>query len=145
MAHDNGKLEEQVFVNLVRTHAEKASAAASLLKPSGLSEPLYNVLRILRGAEDGILPSGEIAGRLLTRCPDTTRLIDRLEKEGHVARERPEGDRRVVLIRITARGLELLASLDEPVAEMHRRQFAALSKTELRQLGSLLAKARRER
>ncbi len=139
-----GKLEEQVFVNLVKTHGEKASAAAALLRPTGLSEPQYNVLRILRGAENGVLPSGEIAGRLLTRCPDTTRLIDRLEKQGLVARERPGDDRRVVLIRITDRGLDLLTNLDEPIDELHRREFAALTKTELRQLSKLLAKARRE-
>lgn len=137
------ELEEQVFIDLVKTQSEKMSAATTLLKPYGLSESQYNVLRILRGARDEGLPSGEIADRLLTRCPDTTRLIDRLEREGYVARERPGDDRRVVLIRITAQGLKLLASLDEPVVEMHREQFATLTKAELRQLRSLLAKARR--
>jgi DNA-binding MarR family transcriptional regulator len=136
------ELAEQVFVDLVKTHSEKMCAARALLSPYGLSDSQYNVLRILRGAQDRGLPSGEIADRLLTRCPDTTRLIDRLEKEGYVARDRPGDDRRVVVIRITAKGLTLLASLDEPVVEMHREQFAALTTTELRQLMSLLAKAR---
>jgi DNA-binding MarR family transcriptional regulator len=137
------ELEEQVFIDLVQTHSEKMSAARTLFKPYGLSESQYNVLRILRGARDNVLPSGEIANRLLTPCPDTTRLIDRLEQEGYVARERPRVDRRVILIRITEKGLTLLASLDELVVGMHREQFAALTKTELRQLKSLLAKARK--
>lgn len=136
-------LEEQVFINLVKVHSEKMFVAAALFKPHRFSEPLYNVLRILRGARNKTLPSGEIALHMLTRCPDMTRLIDRLEEDGYVARERPGDDRRVILIAITTKGLKLLANLDGPIVEMHREQFAALTKAELRQLKNLLAKARR--
>src|SRR5580765_6665959 len=73
----------------------------------------YNVLRILRGSHPAGLPSGEIASRMVTRDPDITRLVDRLERRGLVMRLRGREDRRVVQVQITANGLELLRSLDQ--------------------------------
>lgn len=137
-------IEQQVFINLVKTESEKMFELASLLKAYGLSEPQYNVLRILRGAGKEGLPCGQISGRMLTHLPDITRLVDRLERQGYVSRVRPDEDRRVILIQITARALKLLASLDEPVIQLHKRQFSRLTKTQLRELDALLVKARGE-
>ncbi|MGE3819621.1 MAG: MarR family winged helix-turn-helix transcriptional regulator [Isosphaeraceae bacterium] len=133
---------EEVLLNLRRTDDQLQAAFARLFKAHGLSDPSYNVLRILRG-EGAPLPCLEIAGRMVTRLPDVTRLIDRLESKGLVQRSRTEEDRRVVLIAITAAGLTLLASLDEPVQSLTRELLGHLSHEELDQLNALLVKARR--
>lgn len=138
-------LEEEAMLNTLRTADVLQGDLADLFKAAGLSSTQYNVLRILRGAAhteaDG-LPCGEIAARLVTRDPDVTRLLDRLEKRNLIARCRPERDRRVVRARITQAGLELLAGLDPQVADAHRRQFAHMTRSELQQLVLLLEKAR---
>ena len=114
-----------------------------MLKAEELSATQYNVLRILRGAPEG-LPCGEIANRMITRDPDVTRLLDRLEKRGLISRWRDTKDRRMVMARITVDGLKLLARLDEPVQESHRKQLGHLGKERLRALSDLLAVARAE-
>jgi DNA-binding MarR family transcriptional regulator len=80
---------------------------------------------------------------MLTRVPDITRLVDRLERAGHVYRERrfPE-DRRLVVVGITQSGLRLLAKLDRPVIDLHQQQFRHLKRRELQDLKRLLAKVR---
>src|SRR4051812_49384251 len=92
--------EEEVSLNLVRTCDVVQTGFARLFKEHGISSPLYNVLRILRG-EGAALPCLEVAGRMVTRLPDITRLVDRLETMGLVTRSRTEEDRRVVLVAIT--------------------------------------------
>jgi DNA-binding MarR family transcriptional regulator len=137
--------EQQAFLNLVRTSDHLLSGAAALLRGHGITEPQYNVLRILRGAGPDGLPSGAIAPRMLTRGPDVTRLVDRLEAGGLAFRERGSGpDRRCVVVRITEEGRSLLARLDEPVRNVHRLQFQALDPEELRELKRLLVKLRGE-
>src|SRR5437588_2508184 len=95
--------EEAVFLELLRTTDLLSRALAGVLKTENLSGTQYNVLRILRGAPEG-LPCGEIASRMITRDPDVTRLLDRLEKRGLVSRCRETQDRRTVLTRITPAG-----------------------------------------
>ncbi|MGB6357492.1 MAG: MarR family transcriptional regulator, partial [Candidatus Acidiferrales bacterium] len=114
-------LEEAAFLDLLRTSDVLARGVVHVLKPDGLSPTQYNVLRILRGSPEG-LPCGEIAGRMITRDPDITRLLDRLEKRGLILRTRQNQDRRTVLTRITPAGLRLLARLDAPVQRAHRQQ-----------------------
>ena len=116
-------------------------SAFRTLKAEDLSSTQYNVLRILRGAPQG-LPCGEIAGRLITRDPDVTRLLDRMEKRGIISRARDNRDRRMVLARISAEGLKLVNRLDEPVQEMHRKLLGHLGRERLRALGELLSAAR---
>jgi DNA-binding MarR family transcriptional regulator len=135
-------LDQQVFVDLVKTESQKMAELAALLKKYDLSEPQYNVLRILRGSGSEGLPCRQIAGRMLTRLPDITRLVDRLETGGSAKRIRSEQDRRIIRVRITAKGLRLLARLDAPVADLHRLQFSHMSRTDLRRLRDLLSRAR---
>lgn len=134
--------EEEVYLNLIRSAQWLAHDTERFLKEYGLSESTYNVLRILRGAGGVGLPSLEIATRMVTRVPDITRLIDRLVGRGLVERTRIERDRRIVLVSITAKGLELLKSLDAPVSAMAVRQLGHLSRKELADLSRLLEKAR---
>lgn len=133
--------EEDAFLDLLRTTDLLSRGPAQVLKSEDLSATQYNVLRILRGAPEG-LACGEIGNRMITRDPDITRLLDRLEKRGLISRERDTKDRRMVLTRITAEGLKLLARLDDPVQAAHRRQLGHLGRERLRQLAELLSTCR---
>jgi DNA-binding MarR family transcriptional regulator len=135
-------LEARVFVSLLRTADALARGAEALLKPYSLSATQYNILRILRGAGEKGLACREVGCRLISRDPDITRLLDRMESRGLIARAREARDRRVVRTRITAEGLRLLDELDKPVHELHRRQLRHLPGKELRQLAKLLDRAR---
>ena len=135
--------EEAAFLDLLRTSDILSRGLVKVLKAEDLSSTQYNVLRILRGSPDG-LPCGEIASRMITRDPDITRLLDRLEKRELIARCRESSDRRTVMTRITLEGLKLLARLDAPVEDAHRRQLGHLGRERLRVLTGLLHAARSE-
>jgi len=135
-----GCLEEDVFVSLWRTADLLARSVEKVLKSADVSPTQYNVLRILRGAPEGLTCS-EIGRRMITRDPDITRLLDRLEKRGLIARCRETKDRRQVQTRIRPEGLRLLADLDEPVTETHRQQLGHLGREGLQSLQSLLNEA----
>lgn len=130
-------------MELMRTTDMLSRGLVKVLKTEDLSSTQYNVLRILRGSPQG-LPCGEIASRMITRDPDITRLLDRLEKRGLISRCRETEDRRMVMARVTADGLKLLARLDDPVQETHRQQLSHLGRERLRALAELLHAARTE-
>lgn len=112
--------------------------AEQLIKAAGLTAAQYNVLRILRGAQpDGLLCRG-ISERMISRDPDITRLLDRMESHKLILRERQTEDRRVIKTRITPGGLKLLKKLDRPVHELHKNQFRHMSPAQLKQLAELL-------
>ena len=136
-----GSPEETAFLDLLRTADVLTRRAFEVLKAEDLSSTQYNVLRILRGAPQG-LPCGEIAGRMITRDPDVTRLLDRMEKRGLIARARDNQDRRMVLARLTPEGLKLVDRLDIPVQRMHCNLLGHLGKKRLQALRELLADAR---
>ena len=133
--------EEAAFLDLLRTTDMLSRGLIAILKTEDISSTQYNVLRILRGSPEG-LPCGEIANRMITRDPDITRLLDRLEKRGLISRCRQTKDRRMVMVRITPEGLKLLARLDEPVQDGHRRQLGHLGPDRLLELTELLHAAR---
>ncbi|MGI8907950.1 MAG: MarR family winged helix-turn-helix transcriptional regulator [Candidatus Sumerlaeaceae bacterium] len=135
-------LEQEAFLQILRTADHLATQAGDLLKEHDLSSTSYNVLRILRGAGAKGLACGEISDRLITRVPDVTRLLDRLELKALVARTRLTSDRRVVLARITQRGLRILSRIDEPMAALHQQQFAHMRPEELGKLCALLESVR---
>ena len=137
-----GSLQQEAYLNVVRTTSALTDGVEDLLTPYGLSATQYNVLRILRGAGQGGLCRNELRDRMLTRMPDMTRLLDRMEDSGLVTRSREQEDRRMVLTQITARGKELLGELDRPMTELHRDQLAALTKDQLRTLIDLLTAIR---
>jgi len=133
--------EELAFLELLRTSDQLNRRLVPVLKAEELSGTQYNVLRILRGAPEG-LPCGEIGNRMITRDPDITRLLDRMEKRNLISRCREAKDRRTVLTRITAEGLKLLSRLDEPVQNAHREQLGHLGRERLKTLCELLRAAR---
>jgi DNA-binding MarR family transcriptional regulator len=134
--------EEEAYLNLLRTATLLVADFERQFKAAGVSEPQYNVLRILRGAGGDGLPCSEIGERMITRVPDVTRLVDRLESAGLVVRNRTSEDRRVVRVKVTQKALDLLAGLDRPLAELHRRQLGHMTRAELDELSRLLVKAR---
>ena len=135
--------EEVTHLEMLRTMEVLSHRFAQVLKTEDLSSTQYNVLRILRGSPEG-LPCGEIGNRMITRDPDITRLLDRLEKRGLIVRSRDSQDRRMVMARITPEGLKLLARMDEPVRAGHRNQLGHLGRERLRTLIELLQVARQE-
>ena len=134
--------EQEAMLNLLRTTDFLSRGGNALFENRGISGPQYNVLRILRGHRETGLCGQHIVAQMVTQMPDITRLVDRLEASGFVRRERTEQDRRLVLIHITPAGLDLLASLDEPILSLHREQMKHLSRAEIEELSRLRVKLR---
>ena len=135
-------VEDRIFISLQKTADSLGLEAEQLLKPHGLTGTQYNVLRILRGAEPAGLACRAIGERMISHDPDMTRLLDRMEKRSLISRARQTDDRRVIKARITPAGLALLKSLDQPVRELHKRQFHHLPAARLRTLAQLLEEVR---
>jgi DNA-binding MarR family transcriptional regulator len=134
----NALLEAHIFVVLLKIADTLNLQAEHLIKSSGLTSAQYNTLRILRGAEPAGLACRGIAERMISHDSDITRLLDRMEKHDLIIRERQTDDRRVVKTRITKKGLDILKTLDQPVRDLHKRQFRHVPATKLKQLAELL-------
>lgn len=133
--------EQEVVISLLRTNELFQHRFGQLYRENGLTQPQYNILRILRG-EGRELPSLEIAARMISVVPAITSLLDKLEKRGWVRRERCESDRRVWHVHLTEDGSRLLAELDEPNLAMHEKLVGHLTAAERTQLLARLEKAR---
>jgi DNA-binding MarR family transcriptional regulator len=136
-------LEQEAFLNLWRTYDVLRTLEDELFTPFELTAQQYNTLRLLRAVRPGTLPTLAIASKLISRAPDITRLLDRLEDRGLVQRERLSDNRRVVRVGITRAGLALLRRLDAMVRACHERQLGHVKRTELKALIELLKTARR--
>ena len=137
------RVEEELLLNIIRTAAVFEHDTADALKPFGLTPTQYNVLRILRGSPDGLCRN-EVGERLVTRVPDVTRLLDRMERIGLIERHRGGADRRFVSTRITDKGLKLVDKLDREICGIHQRQLGHLGEKKARELIKLLSEARAE-
>jgi DNA-binding MarR family transcriptional regulator len=135
-------LEEEAHLNIARTAAVLEHALSQALKPFDITPTQYNVLRILRGAGPDGLCRNEVGERLVTRVPDVTRLLDRMEDLGLLARERGSADRRYVTTRITDEGLKVVERLDGEICRIHRSQLGHLGRQQLRDLIALLTEVR---
>ncbi|HEX6537024.1 MAG TPA: MarR family transcriptional regulator [Gemmatimonadaceae bacterium] len=129
---------QDVATAVLRTADLLRRRVAAALAPHGITSQQYNVLRILRGAHPGSLPTLEVGARMIEQTPGVTRLLDRLEAMGFVHRERGVDDRRLVECQITEAGLTLLARLDAPIDEVNRHAVHALGPAERRSLVRLL-------
>jgi DNA-binding MarR family transcriptional regulator len=134
--------EAGLFVAFMQIADTFGAQAEQVFKTAGLTAAQYNVLRILRGAGRAGLACREIGERMISRDPDITRLLDRMEKRNLITRERQSDDRRVVKTFITAQGLEILKTLDRPVSALHKRQFQGISPVKLRVLAAMLEEIR---
>lgn len=136
-------LEHAAQLSIVRTSSMLIDAFERMLKPHGITATQYNVLRILRGSEQSGLCRSEIAERMVNRMPDVTRLLDRMEEAGFIARERSTQDRRMVRTQITKKGDRLLECIEESVFNEQKRPFEDLSAEQLQTLVELLSVVRR--
>jgi DNA-binding MarR family transcriptional regulator len=134
--------EQEVFLNLWRTYDRLRSLEDDLFRQFDLTPQQYNALRLLRAARPEPMPTLVLADRLVSRAPDITRMLDKLEQAGLVERIRPAENRRQVLVSISDAGVALLDEMAEPIRTCHRGQLGHLSKTDLKQLAALLKKAR---
>lgn len=136
-------VEQEAALNILRTSDQLQNRFGRLFRQYGLTPSQYNVLRILRG-EGKPLPCQEIGDRMIQVVPAMTGLIDRLEQQALVHRERCTDDRRVIFISLTSKAAALLAEIDEPLMNLHRELMGHLSHAELRELSRLLEKARQK-
>jgi DNA-binding MarR family transcriptional regulator len=134
--------EQEAYLNLVRTHALLSDAVAELFKQHHLSQPLYNVLKVVARVGDAGMPSQSIAQYMVARDPDITRLVDRLQKDQLLDRERDEQDRRIVRVRVTQFGLDIIQKLDPLIWQLHQNQLGHLGQKKLKLLNQLLVEAR---
>jgi len=125
---------------ILRTAAVLRRALAAQFESVALTMAQYNVLRILRGAPQG-LPTLQIRSRMLEEAAGITRLVDKLSADGLIERIRPGVDRRQVLCRITSQGLKLLDQCDGAVADAHADLLGQLNASEATELVSLLFRA----
>jgi DNA-binding MarR family transcriptional regulator len=130
--------EQEAYLSVLRTADALEASMEARLKAFGLTGTQYNALRILRGAGAEGLACSEVGERMITRDPDITRLLDRLQKRGLVERARGKRDRRVVYGKITAAGLKLLREMDEPVEKHGREMLRHVGQAKLKQLVELL-------
>ena len=135
-------VEEEAILSIARTAAILEHAGAAALRPFNLTITQYNVLRILRGAGHDGLCRNEVGDRLVTKVPDVTRLLDRMEAAGLIVRERSGTDRRVVATRVTDKGLTLLERIDRELPAIHAGQIGHVAQKRLRELISILEEVR---
>jgi DNA-binding MarR family transcriptional regulator len=134
-------LQQEAYLSLWRTYDRLRALEEKLFQTHGLTAQQYNVLRILNASSES-MPTLAIASKLVSRAPDITRMLDKLETAGWIDRVRSPDDRRSVLIEITAAGRKKLKELEGPLAEMHEEQLGHVAAKDLRLLCDLLAKIR---
>ena len=133
--------EQEALLNILRTNDQFQNRFGRLFREFDLTPSQYNVLRILRG-EGKPMPCQEISERMVQVVPAMTGLLDRLEAQGNIQRERCTEDRRVVYIELTDSAKDLLRRMDAPVDKLHHQLIGHLTATEMKQLSRLLEKAR---
>ena len=131
-------LEQRVVIALGRAFGQLAHGMEQVLKPYGVTPTQYNVLRILNGAGEKGLCGTEDGGRMISKVPDVTRLLDRMVAAGWVERERDQENRRFVTTRITEAGRELLLETTPIIDAMHQNAFKNLSQAQLQAMLDML-------
>jgi DNA-binding MarR family transcriptional regulator len=135
-------LEEEVFLNLIRSSDFLHRAAQRRIRGWGVTLTQYNVLRILGGAEPNGLTCASIGRRMIAADPDITRLLNRLKGLKLIHQRRDRHDRRVVWTQISDSGLELLRVMDPVVQRTPRELLSHMSSDKLTQFNHLLELAR---
>ncbi|MDX1973141.1 MAG: MarR family transcriptional regulator [Candidatus Sumerlaeia bacterium] len=130
--------KQELFLVMLRLVENLSYDLEQSLKEKGLTQTQYNALRILRGAGPNGLPSCEVGARMVKRVPDVTRLLDRLEKQGWIERERLENNRRVVMSRITPKGLQILEDAQPLIDSFHTNAFHQLTEAQAAEIIRLL-------
>ena len=136
------RISAEALVSVLRTAAVLDHQLTDVLKPFGITHTQYNVLRILRGAGAAGLCGREVAERMVSRVPDVSRLLDRMEDTDLISRERDPGDRRHVTARISRKGLAMLEEATPRLEAVERARFGQLPAGRLQQLLEVLTAVR---
>jgi DNA-binding MarR family transcriptional regulator len=134
----------EAFLSILRTAAVLEHQIGEVLRPYGITTTQYNVLRILRGAGAQGLCGREVAERLVSKVPDVSRLLDRMEDTGLIQRERDADDRRHITTRISAKGLRVLEETSPALEAAEASRFARLSPDRIRDLIDILGDLREQ-
>ncbi len=137
------KIYYQAIYQIIKTGHWITDNVSLELKEFGISEPQFNVLRILRGQKGNPVTVEEISNHMIQRSSNVTRIIDKLLARDLVIRKECETNRRKMDILITNNGLELLNQLDKKVDQFHQPMFKNLTKEEAETLTALIKKLRK--
>jgi DNA-binding MarR family transcriptional regulator len=133
---------QEAYLNLWRSYDLLRGYEETLFSKHELTAQQYNALRLLRAEYPESVPTLNLSSRLISRSPDITRLLDHLVKKEWIERQRMPDNRRVVRVKITSKGLELLQKIQAEVVAVNEQQLGHLSAEQLRQLTDLLQQAR---
>jgi DNA-binding MarR family transcriptional regulator len=137
-----GRLQVGAWLNLQQANRVLDGIFEHRLRTeTELSMAEYEVLFRLQIAADHPLQMSEIAAQLLSSPSGTTRIADRLEGAGLIARETPRHNRRVVRVTLTERGRRALESADRVFRLALRESFGQhLSESDMNELRRLMRK-----
>jgi len=134
--------QQEAYLSLWRTYDRLRTYEDELFATIDLTAQQYNLLRLLRASYPDTVPTLSLVVQMVSRAPDVTRMLDRLEERRLIARARSIEDRRTVLVGIADAGLALLDRIAEPLRVCHKRQLGHLTSSDLKMLVQLLRKAR---
>ena len=134
--------QQEAFLALWRTYDRLRALEDELFARFDLTPQQYNALRLLRAEHPDPLPTLVLAERLVSRAPDITRLVDKLEERGLIVRTRPPENRRSVLVSIAEPGMALIYEIAGPLRACHAKQLGHLPASDLTKLIALLKAAR---
>ena len=134
--------QQQVYLSMWRTYDRLRAIEEALFDRWNLTAQQYNVLRLLEAKHPDPLPTLQLSARLISRAPDITRILDKLEDQGWIQRDRSTADRRAVLVALTPKGRLQLKEMATEVKRMHVAQLGHLTVEQMRDLLALLEIAR---
>jgi MarR family transcriptional regulator, organic hydroperoxide resistance regulator len=135
-------LQQQAFLELWKTYDCLKVEEELVFGEFEISSQQYNALRLLKAVAPLPLAVSALGQRMITRAPDMTRMLDRLEQRELIARVRRDDNRRVVEVTITKAGAKLVQQIAKPIRACHQRQLGHLPEEQLTQLIALLRAAR---
>ncbi len=135
-------LEQEAYLSLWRTYDRLRAFEDELFTQWELTPQQYNVLRLLKAEHPEPMPTLSLVGKLVSRAPDVTSMLDKLEQRKLISRSRRKTDRRSVFVGITVEGLALIGQIDKPLRECHEKQLGHLTGPELKSLVQLLHRVR---
>ncbi|MDX1829111.1 MAG: MarR family transcriptional regulator [Lutibacter sp.] len=128
----------KALINIKYTANWLDTIGNTVLKPYKISVQQYNILRILKGANEAITVN-TVKQRMIQKSPNSTRLMDKLCDKKLIERTRCEQDRRVVYVKITDKGLELLSKIN---IDEFNNQMNNITENEAKLLNKILDKIR---
>ncbi len=133
-------VEKQTSRNLKRAYNFMHAGANKLFKSFGITAAQFNLMETVLLSENKPLTIQDFASRSISLQPNITRMVAELENLGLVERTASGADRRIVIVKLTPSGEELVVKIQKPLFDLHVSQYKILSKEELNQLNELLIK-----